>query len=224
MVYNCKLFFKSQQLIRGCFHFLNGSTSTKYFLSIRNIRRRHKLKVSNFSLVANNCVAGTFYEDLELTYLTPFVGLYILPKDFIKLCSDLEGYLSLPLLDISSDEFKFPVARLGDISIFFMHYPDFESAQEKWERRKARFNFSNSFFILVERDGCTQEDLKIFDSSPHKKKIIFTHKPYSEIKSAFPLKSFRNASEVGNILGYKDRYLGRRHMYDFDFVSWVNNK
>ena len=211
-------------LLRFGYHLIDGSTSTKYILRLRNLRRKNKLKELNFSLVANNCVAGTFYEDLKLTYLTPFVGLYILPGDFIKMCSALEEYLSLPLLDISSNEFNFPVARLGDISIFFMHYPDFESARDKWERRKARVNFSNTFFILVERDGCKLKDLKKFNSLPHEKKIMFTSKSHHEFDAAFQLKAFKNALEVGNILGFKDRYLGRRHMYDFDFVSWINNK
>jgi len=157
-----------------------------------------------------------------MPYHTPFVGLYILPADFVKLCSEFEFYMSQDLVEIVDESVDFPVGRWGEIRIYFMHYQSFEIAKDKWDRRKSRINFSNLGYILVQRDGCTTRDMLKFDSLENPNKVILTSVKDSGLKSAYHLPFFGDFKELGNVLDFKDLYLGRRIMYDFNFSQWID--
>jgi len=192
---------------------------------VSNLRGRIRLKRLNnrdFTLVANNCIAGTIYKDLGLAYLTPFVGLYMLPSDFVKLCENLKEYLKKPLLEFVTSSYRYPVAKLGDVTLFLMHYPDFESAKKAWDRRKVRVNFENIFFILVQKDGCSEEDMKRFDQLDCPNKLILATSNKFHLRSLHVLESFKNENEIGEELNYRGRYSGNRYMYDYDFIDWLN--
>lgn len=64
----------------------------------------------------------------------------------------------------------------GGIKIHFLHYETFAEANESWIRRSKRISWENNYFILVERDGCTYEDLLRFDKLPFKHKVALVHK------------------------------------------------
>lgn len=49
---------------------------------------------------------------------------------------------------------------------------------------------------MTDRDGCTKEDLIEFDKLSYKNKIVFTHVPYDDIKSAVYIKGFEKDNEV----------------------------
>ena len=181
-----------------------------------------KLLSRDFSIIASNCVGGTIYGDFSLQYSSPFVGLFILPKDFIQLCSDLEYYLGLPLLRDDFSKMTYPVGKLGNILIHFVHYKNFAQAKAKWDRRKVRINFDSLFFILVERDGCTLEDIEKFDSLFLEKKLVLTAGIYPYLKSTFQLHTYKNCLEVGDCTSFVAHRLGFRHMYQFDFIGWLN--
>ena len=53
--------------------------------------RRKYLRNTDFSIICNNCWAGYVYRRFGLPYLTPTVGLYFFPEDFLKLCSDVNN-------------------------------------------------------------------------------------------------------------------------------------
>ena len=212
-----------KNVLQGLKNVANGQKVNPVILSLRNKRRIQRLKNQKFSLIANNCVAGTIYKDLRIEYQTPIVGLYILPSDFVKLCEKIEVYMSLPLVEIQDDQFDFPIAMLGDVKIFFMHYRDFETASESWYRRLKRFKFENIFLILVQKDGCSYEDMARFDRLSNSRKIILTSKILPELSSAVTLRSFEGQLEIGDILNYKTRYSGHRYVDEFDFVNWLNS-
>lgn len=202
--------------------YFDGQYVNNRILRLRNKYRSLKLINLNFTVVANNCVSGTLYEDLTLRYQTPFVGLYILPSDFVKLSSDFKKYLSLNLVEYLEEGVEFPVGQLGDIKIYFMHYESFSVAKEKWERRKSRINFSNIGFIFVQRDDCTLSDMLTFDDLDIPNKIILTSNAESGCESANYLSFYSGHREVGNVLEFKDLFTGRRIMYDFNFIQWIN--
>lgn len=83
--------------------------------------------------------------------------------------------------------------------------------------------------IFSEQDGCTYEDLKIFDDLPYNNKVVFTHKPYADIKSAYYIEGFEGSGELGNIIAW-DKEIGNKIYDRFDFVDWfksnlnINNK
>ena len=120
----------------------------------KNLVGLRKTRINNrdFSIICNNCWAGYVYRRYGLPYLTPTVGLYFFADDYIKLCSDLKGYMTTPLEFIPYTESKYreiiekrhqtevPIARLGDIEVVFLHYKTKEEAEEKWKRRAERIN------------------------------------------------------------------------------------
>ena len=74
---------------------------------------------------------------------------------------------------------SYPVGALGgDVEIHFLHYYTFEEAKEKFRKRADRVNLDNVILIAFEQNGCTEEDVKSFDSIHNKKKLIFCSKSY----------------------------------------------
>lgn len=185
-------------------------------------RNRRKLKNKDFTLISNNCNGGVILHDLGLPFNSPFVNLWIKPHDYIKMLSSLEEYLSYELFCVEEKGVPYPVGQLKDIRIYFQHYPSFEDAKEKWERRKNRMNWEKIYVLFADRDNCTLDDLKQFDQLPYKK-IVFTHVPHDEIKSAYYFRGFEDQDSLGVLSRYYDTFLKRRYLDDFDYVNWLND-
>ena len=181
------------------------------------------LKNENFTLFANNCVAGTIYKDLGLKFNTPFIGLYLSHRDFILFCQNPKKYLSYPLVETRDSDHPWPVAKLGTLTIEFMHYKNFEIANSKWVDRCARINWEKIGHILVTTKGCEQEDIVKFSELPLKYSITLTNSTSRKIENSYALSGFNNHKFVGDVLKFKNRVSGKRHMYDFDFIKWINN-
>lgn len=153
--------------------------------SVECWKNRRKLKNTDFTIISNNCWGGMIYQKYGLEYLTPTVGLYILGHDFVKLCSAWEYYFNKKLEFISwekssyyselRDMTPYPVAKLGDIEIYFMHYKTEEEARKKWERRVKRINPKRMLFKLSQREGCSKEDIEKFMSLPLDNKLCFAY-------------------------------------------------
>ena len=150
------------------------------------------LKNKHFTVISNNCTGGYVYQHFGLGYNSPTAGLFFQAKVFVKLSADCEHYFSLDLEFIKPEESKnhelfkdtngwgsYPVARLGDIEIYFMHYKTPEEAEEKWVRRKNRADLKNAVYMYCENEGCTKEDIESFLSIPNKNLLCFTFNDYN---------------------------------------------
>ena len=161
---------------------------------------------------------GTPDEKLKAYYYNCIV--YLNAEDYLKFLKDPQKYSNMEFQEIKSD-FNYPVAKLGDLTIHFVHYKSYEEAVDTFKRRLRRINYDNLFVIFSERDGCTYDDLKLFDSLPYKHKVVFTHLPYNDIKSSFYIKGFEDEDCLGDIIRW-DNKIGRK-VYDcFDFTNWLN--
>ena len=127
------------------------------------------------SIISAHCWGGLLYHELGLKFTSPFINLFMSDKDFNKLSKNLHYYMSQDLkykeegyeVNLKS---KFPIATLGDLTIYFNHYSTFEEAKQKWDERKNRINYDNLFFETY----TTNLDIAIeFDSLPHKHKLCF---------------------------------------------------
>lgn len=188
------------------------------FLKIK--AHNQKLESSTISLIASNCNGALILHELDIRFNSPFVNLWIKPKDFIRLLKNFDGYMTKELSETTEDGIDYPVGKLGDVTIYFQHYDSFEQAKEKWNERKTRINKDNLFVLFTDRDGCTYEDLVEYDSLPYNK-VVFTNKPYPEIKSSFYIKGFENLDSVGHCFEYMP---GKKIKYydQFDYVKWFN--
>lgn len=215
-----------------------NSTIKKYKIweKIRNIIRKFsgvdneykmKLRNDNFTILCSNCTSGLIYHFLGKKFLSPTINMYFSAKDFIKFCDNLEYYLGCTPTEIESEK-EYPVMKIDDITIYGVHYNNFQELFSKWEERKMRINRNNLFIIMTERDGCEYEDLIEFDKLKYKNKIVFTHTRYTEIKSSYYVQGTENLEidkelhHTKSLTDYKSRFSPYRYIDDFDFVEWLN--
>lgn len=189
-----------------------------------NTKNRERLDNKDFSLLSNNCLGGFILHDLGLRFNSPFINLWLKPGDFIKYLTDIEYYRKLNVEFVKDDIRPYPVGQLDGIRIYFQHYKTEKEAAHKWRERSERLDTDNMFVIMTERDGCTYEDLKCFDSLKIKNKVVFTHKPYPELESAYYIPGFEKEGAVGYCWKFKNGVTGRK-IYDiFPYVDWFNGK
>ncbi len=184
-------------------------------------KRVKKLKNNDFSIISSNCIGMFMYKDMGLKYLSPTINLSIPMNDFVKMAENLRWYMEQKITKAETKE-DYPVGFLGDVEIRFIHYSTFEEAVWKWEERKKRINWDNLFIAGAERDGCTYGTIRCFQQLPYKNKVIFTHVRYPEFPSAYYIKGFEEEKEVGVITFFKEQFLKRRYLDDFDYVKFLN--
>ncbi len=189
---------------------------------IYNSMQRKKLKNNDFTLLCNNCTGAFILHDLGVKFNSPCVNLFIEEADYIKLLKRLDHYKSRSLDFIETDK-AYPVAKLDDITVYFMHYDSPEQAEKKWVERFSRVNKDNMFVMLHQREGCTDEILKEFDSLPYKNKVAFTCKQYPQLKSSFCIPNRETDGYLDHLYLYKNPLTFKKYYDDFDYVRWFNS-
>lgn len=183
-------------------------------------KNRFKLRNRDFTIISNNCWGGLISQKYGLPYRSPTCGLLILGEDYIKFCENLKHYLSQKLEFIEfadgkySELFKqaqFPIAKLDDIEVYFMHYASNEEAAEKWHRRAKRINWDCIIYKISERETFTPEIMQKFAELPLKNKLIFASKKYTEDTVIIPELSTFVGDETPLLAEYfnEAKYLNR---------------
>ncbi len=185
-------------------------------------RKRLKLKNKTPSIISSNCNAGIIYHDMGLRFFSPTINLSFEMNDFVRMLQNLRWYMEQPVTPCEDNRFDFPVGKIGDIEIRFNHYKSFEEACNKWEERKKRIDWDNLYIMAIDGDNCSYESLKTFDSLPFVNKVVFTHRPYPEIKSSFYIHGFENDEGIGPVIYFKRQFFVRRYLDDFDYVAFLN--
>ena len=172
------------------------------------------------TVISNNCFAGRIMQDLNMKYNSPTLGLYIWASDYIEFVSKLRYYFTEAKLTFVKHS-KYPLGverkakwshwypiRLldGKVEIQFLHYHSEKKAAEKWYRRAGRINWNNIMVIGMEQNLCTIKDIYDFDKLPIAKKVIFTSRNLSDVKSNIYLKEFDGRDEVGDAYRFSDVY------------------
>lgn len=187
----------------------------------RNKIERKKLNNTNFTIFSQNCIGSVMYHDLGLQFNSPTINMLFKPKDFIKLLDNLNLYLSEKIVFIESDK-KYPVGKLYDIEIEFVHYHDQEEVLKAWNRRKKRINLNNLFVICCD-DGLSYDDILFFDNLPYKNKVIFLSKQYENIKSGIYCKDFSDKTDA-RLLNFSNLLEQRYYQKYFDYIKFLNDK
>ena len=190
----------------------------RYF---RNAYNRLRLKNKDFSVFSANCNGACICHDLGLAFRSPFVNLVLTAPDFVRFLKAPREYLAAPLEFIPTEE-AYPVAKLKDITLHFMHYHTPEEAESAWLRRCKRINWDDLFILMTDQDDCTREVMADFDALPYQNKVIFTHLPCPEIRSAVYIPGFENQDAVGNCDAFVSGCSGKKYFDAFDYTSWFN--
>ncbi|WP_083883536.1 DUF1919 domain-containing protein [Spirulina subsalsa] len=205
------------------------------FSNLRKLIFQRRVKLRNLTIITNNCWGATLYSDLNIPYQSPFVGLFILPDDYLKLLENIPKYLqsSLLFIDQSSRPIisnqikkKYPIGLLNEtIEIHFLHYSTIEEARTKWQRRLERIDWNNPNFFVKFCDYAelypqyfNPQQIQQFDQLeiPYPK-VCFTARPYPDLSSTVWIKECQNQNGVYNgVKLYRvcDQY--------FDLADWLN--
>lgn len=159
--------------------------------------RRLGLRTQDFTVISNNCFGGFVYQRYGLPYRTPTAGLFFMPEDYLRLLKEPRRYFAAPLCFI--DPLKaphaaylrahgvnygtYPVARLLDVTVYFMHYATEKEAREKWERRVGRICWERVLYKFCDQNGATPEQIAAFDALPYVHKVCFCARAYPGLKS-----------------------------------------
>ncbi len=192
-----------------------------YLRRLINRANRKKLTNTQPCVISSNCTGAFILHDLGCRFRSPFVNLYLKPKDFIKYLNNIPYYQNQPLRFLTQSGKRYPVGQLGDLTIHFMHYHSEEEARQKWQERTQRMDLEQPFIIMSERDGCSYQDLLEFEQLPFKHKVVFTHKAYPELASAYHIKGFEDQGMIGDLFEYTG-LTGKRYYDQFDYVAWFN--
>ena len=167
----------------------------KFYINKTSKIRKKAIKNDEFTIIANNCWAGFVYQSYGFKYNTPTIGMFFIAEDYIKFISNLKYYLSIEKIDFinpsdskwyedlkSKDNFgTYPIGKIEDIEIHFLHYKTKEDAQEKWNKRKQRINYNSILYKFSEMNLCTEKDIKDFQNLNLKNKICFISNKYKNL-------------------------------------------
>ena len=159
--------------------------------------RLKKLVNKDMTIISNNCWAGTIYESYGLKKLSPIVGMFIMPEDYLRILGNLDYYFSIKpvFIDINESKWKdllskkdnwgtYPIARLNDVELHMLHYHNHEEALQKWDRRVERVNRENLLVKFNDQNDCTLRHIEQFVSLPYQNKICFVSRKEFVIDSS----------------------------------------
>lgn len=148
------------------------------------------------SIFCNNCIGAFVAHDFRLPFNSPTVNLMIPPSEFIEYVANLKSFIGASWEEVDSTQ-KWPIVLLGGkIHLNLIHYKNSFEGEVAWRRREKRINFERMYFVLIETDGCTYEDLCRFDCLPYPHKIALTHKSYPDIKCSYVVKGYKDLGAV----------------------------
>jgi uncharacterized protein (DUF1919 family) len=106
-----------------------------------SLKIARKLIPNEFTIISDDCWGGQLYRQLNIPYLTPTIGLWIKPEDYLKYIEEFNRIHKEKLIFIPTDK-SYPVATLSGVEINFMHYKSKEEAQHKYYNRLQRLQSS----------------------------------------------------------------------------------
>ena len=187
--------------------------------------RRLRLRNRSVSIISNDCFSSFMYQFYKIPFNSPFVGLMIMPDDYLKLLENPSILETPPAMTTSShsrykhivvDKAEYPLGILpGGIEIHFLHYKSVEEAFDKWTRRLKRLDWNNCIVKFSYNNGCTDDHLKQFDALPFPNKIAFAPHAVEGVESLMVLKEFPPHRQLGKYWKIAD--------FHYNFGSHADN-
>lgn len=201
---------------------LRKMLSRKY-RPILNAQMREELKnVKPFTVFSNNCLGGVFYSDAGLQFTSPLINTAMDGDDFLKFLANPHYYLNHEMEFITWPGRDFPIARIDDIEVNFVHYKTPEECLEKWRKRAERIVWDNIFIVATNHDGMCHDDcMERFDALPYKNKIMFVSREYPQFDWAVLIKQFKNRFQCRVTVAFADMKGHRYYETAFDIAKWI---
>lgn len=203
---------------------------SKVMVPLLRDKLRSELEVTDFTIISNNCWGGMVYESYGLKKMSPTVGMFIMPEDFIRFCANLPNYLAEPLVFLKPEQSKwvdvlqhkedwgtYLIGRVGDIELHMLHYLDENVARRKWESRVNRVNYDRIVYKLNDQNGATEDDLLAFDSLPIGHKLIFSTQEHPNVSCCVKFKCPKKHKFI------RASYEPFGHSKNFDVTRYLNS-
>lgn len=184
-------------------------------------KQKRLLTNHSFSIISSNCNGGVITSELGEQFRSPTINMWVSAVDYLKFIKNLNHYINININEVKNNFEPYPVGKLDDITLYFMHYHTFEEAANKWNERKKRINYDNLFFMMAERNGCTPDMVREFDNLPYKNKVIFTYNEYPDCPSAICVKECSLNGEAAIMTDFVG-LTGRKYDKYFDYIKWLN--
>lgn len=190
-----------------------------------NAQMRQKLGDIPFTIFSNNCLGGVFYHDAGRMFSSPLINTAMDGEDFVRFLERPQYYLQQPMKFITWPGHNYPIARLDDIEIRFVHYHSNEEAEAKFRERAQRIVWKNIFVVATNHDGLNQPQwMTRFDRLPYANKLMYTSHEYPEYPWAVCVPQFKGRFQVRIMTSFAD-FRGRRYYETaFNLTEWIVNK
>lgn len=174
---------------------------------------RPLLKNKEVSLISQNCIAGVFYNDMQMQFLSPTINLYFDCPDFVKFVLNLRFYMEQELRMEWNE--TYPVGVLEDVRIHFMHYQTCTEAKEAWERRSKRINWENILILSTDMMNFSEEVFEKWKKIQYPKLLFSAKKRDDESCIWYP-----EYEENGKVIDL----IPRREFYKHNILMKLVNK
>lgn len=204
----------------------------KIYIPFTAKKRARKLKCKDFTVISNNCWGGTVYESYGMKKLSPTVGMFIMPKDYIKFAGNLHYYLNQHLSFVKADDSKWKselchkanfgtylIGKLSDIELHMLHYHEESVARAKWESRVKRVNFEKMIVKFNDQNGATPKDIEDFMQLPIKNKLCFvSDKRFCVSEGVILVKQPKRCGSMG-IKASREPFGDKKHFKLTDYIN-----
>ena len=192
-----------------------------------HMRKAKKCKNKSISLICNNCTGGVLLHDLGLRFNTPTINIGIRnQEEFLFFVENLEHFVNAEVYEINYEKYHHHAGYLkynnNTVDVVFTHYHSFEEGRKKWLERMKRLDFNN-IYVLYEGLNVTDTFLDRFAQLPYPKAIL-SKKNMSVKYNFYHGLSFYKKWKPGKILDYKSWFSVKRHLDDFDYLSFINQE
>lgn len=167
---------------------------------ILSLRKRFNKR--SFTIISQNCIGGVFYHDMGLRFDSPTINLFFEAKDFLRFVLHLQQYVRLPLEMYWGEEY--PLGKLGDLTIHFMHYRSCTDAFENWNRRIGRIQWDKILVLSTDRDHFGAEEYALWKQVPYPKLLFTAKKEFCEDSLFFP--QYAPQGHVADIIPKREFY------------------
>lgn len=130
-----------------------------------------QLKNRHVCLISQNCIGGVFSHDMGLPFLSPTVNLYFSGGDFVRFAAELPRYLAMEP-EMYWEE-NYPMGKLGELTIHFMHYDNCTQAKQAWLRRAQRVVPQQVVLLCTDMEDFSAAVFEQWRQLPYPK-ILFT--------------------------------------------------
>lgn len=167
---------------------------------LRSLRRKfHK---HNLTIISQNCIGGVFYHDMGLPFNSPTINLFFDANDFLRFVLHLKQYLELPLEMHWGEEY--PIGKLGDLTIYFMHYHTCTEALESWNRRVKRIQWDNILVLATDRDHFSGKEYELWKQISFPKLLFTAQKEFCEDSVFYP--KYMSQNQVPDLIPKREFY------------------